>query len=388
MKNKINALTFATGAALLLASVPTFAEITLIQADPQPNDPLSRLTFQVGGSIRPQMNNMAGDDGANGYKRNGFDGGTRFRFTADYYLFDDISWTSFYEIGVNLPKILNWDNHYASGAFNTQLRHLYTGLKSDTWGTLTYGKQNSVYYNVIGVKTDIWGYDMLAQAPGVGIQGDYDGTYHARDSLKYMKKVDNVDLYASYLFEDSNYRVHSGKNYNGFSYKRKGGGSLGVDYHITKDLLWGTAWNYTRADMRYPGLNESKTWDQHIVGTALSWKPGNWTLTAGGGWYKNFLVRKQSDKTVNNYFAGDAWGVEYLAGYSFPVAQYGLKAIMPYFMGDRLEYINGSNYKRIDNGVGLTFKFQPGFQIEYEHMFTSSTDNLGDMNYVRVRYDF
>ena len=61
---------------------------------------------------------------------------------------------------------------------------------------------------------------------------------------------------------------------------------------------------------------------------------------------------------------------------------------MPYFMGDRMEYINGSNYKRIDNGVGITFQLDYGFRVDYEHVFTSSTDNLGDMNLVRVRYDF
>ncbi|MEA7592383.1 hypothetical protein ONR49_26385, partial [Salmonella enterica subsp. enterica serovar Virginia] len=27
-------------------------------------------------------------------------------------------------------------------------------------------------------------------------------------------------------------------------------------------------------------------------------------------------------------------------------------------------------------------------RVDYEHVFTSSTDNLGDMNLVRLRYDF
>lgn len=70
---------------------------------------------------------------------------------------------------------------------------LYTGLKSDTWGTLTYGQQNSVYYDVVGVKTDIWDYDMIGQAPGNGINGDYDGSYRSRNMLKYKKTVGDVD---------------------------------------------------------------------------------------------------------------------------------------------------------------------------------------------------
>jgi predicted porin len=57
----------------------------------------------------------------------------RFRFAADYYLFDDISWISYYELGVNIPALFDWDNHYAEGA-TTPLAVCSTGLKSDTWG--------------------------------------------------------------------------------------------------------------------------------------------------------------------------------------------------------------------------------------------------------------
>ena len=354
MAHTIKALAISIGAALALTSLPSHAEITLLKQDPQAGDPLSRLNFTVGGSIRPQFNMMTGDGDKGSYKRNGFDGGTRFRFAADYYLFDDISWISYYELGVNIPALFDWDNHYAEGANDTTRRMLYTGLKSDTWGTLTFGQQNSIYYDVVGAKTDIWDYDMIGQAPGNGINGDYDGSYRTRKSLKYKKTVGDVDLYASYLFND--------------------------------DLSWGTAWNYTRADMNTTYSSESKTYDQNILGTALSWTPDNWTFSLGGGWYQNFMTTKKS--SVHDYFAGDAWGVEYFAGYKIPVGQYALKSVQPYFMGDRIEYVNGRNYQRIDNGVGISFQLDYGFRVDYEHVFTSSTDDLGDMNLVRLRYDF
>ncbi|WP_336803496.1 porin [Erwinia aphidicola] len=384
MLTKMRVLTQAIGLGLIVgsASFAANAEITLLKQDPQAGDPLSRLNFTVGGSIRPQFNNLTGNDGSNAYRRNGFDGGSRFRFAADYYLFDDISWISYYELGVNIPAVFDWDNHYAPGAHNTTRRMLYTGLKSKTWGTLTFGQQNSVYYDVVGAKTDIWDYDMLAQAPDNGINGDYDGSYRSRKMLKYKNTFGDADVYASYLFADNDYLV----NGNSLGYKRQGGGSLGVDYHIAKDLTWGTAWNYTRADMRNRNNGDDKSYDQNIFGTALSWTPDNWTFTVGGGWYDNFLTTKKAD--VHNYFAGDAWGVEYLAGYTVPVGQYGLKSVMPYFMGDRLQYVSGRDYQRIDNGLGVTFKLDYGFRVDYEHVFTSSTDNLGDMNLVRLRYDF
>ncbi|VTP64744.1 Uncharacterised protein [Leclercia adecarboxylata] len=71
------ALAVAIGAAVALASFASQAEITVLKQDPQAGNPLSRLNFTVGGSIRPQFQNMTGDDGKNSYKRNGFDGGTR-----------------------------------------------------------------------------------------------------------------------------------------------------------------------------------------------------------------------------------------------------------------------------------------------------------------------
>ncbi len=74
-------------------------------------------------------------------------------------------------------------------------------------------------------------------------------------------------------------------------------------------------------------------------------------------------------------------GIEYFAGYKFPINQYAVKSIQPYFMGDRLEYVNGRNYQRIDNGLGISFQLDYGFRVDYEHVFTSSTDNLGDMNW-------
>ncbi|WP_419246031.1 porin [Serratia sp. NFX21] len=383
MTYKLRALTQAIALGLVVgsASFAAQAEITLLKQDQQAGDPLSRLNFTVGGSIRPQFNNMTGDGDKGSYKRNGFDGGTRFRFAADYYLFDDISWISYYELGVNIPALFNWDNHYAEGANNTSRRMLYTGLKSKTWGQLTFGQQNSVYYDVVGAKTDIWDYDMLAQAPGNGINGDYDGSYRSRKMLKYKNTFGDADVYASYLFSDNEYLPG-----NGLRYKREGGGSLGVDYHLTPDLTWGTAWNYTRAEMRDPATHATKDYDQNILGTALSWKPDNWTLTFGGGWYNNFLTTKKAD--VNDYFAGDAWGIEYLAGYTVPVGQYAVKSVMPYFMGDRLQYVSGRDYQRIDNGLGVTVQFDYGFRVDVEHVLTSSTDNLGDMTLVRLRYDF
>ncbi|GAA0480430.1 porin [Tatumella sp. JGM100] len=371
------------GTLLVLASalpVTSYAEITLLKADPQKDDLLSRLNFQVGGSIRPQLNHMTSGKGKN-YKRNVFDGGTRFRFTADYRLTNDLTWTNYYELGVNIPALLDWSGHYAENDKNTTRRMMYTGIRSKEWGELTFGQRNSIYYDVIGSKTDIWDYDMLGQAPGNGINGDYDGSYRPRKQLRYQNRIGNVELYAAYLFADSSYLPG-----NGLRYKRRGGGSLGFNYQLTPDLSWAMAWNYTKAQMRNPQPHQSKNYNQNLLGTAFSWHPGHWVLAAGGGWYQNFEPSQNID--VKRYFAGDAWGVEYYAGYNIPVQRYALQSVQPYFMGDRMQFVTGRNYQRTDNGLGVAFNLDYGFRVDYEYVLTSSTDHLGNMNVVRIYYNF
>lgn len=63
MTIKTTALATAIGAAVALTSFASQAEITVLKQDPQAGNPLSRLNFTVGGSIRPQFQNMTGDDG-------------------------------------------------------------------------------------------------------------------------------------------------------------------------------------------------------------------------------------------------------------------------------------------------------------------------------------
>jgi len=94
---------------------------------------------------------------------------------------------------------------------------------------------------------------------------------------------------------------------------------------------------------------------------------------------------------VNNeqdFFAGNAYGVEYYLGYTVPVEKYAVKSVQPYFMGDRLKYVSGRHYQRNDNGVGVAVKLDYGFRVDFEHVFTNSTDHIGDINLVRLYYNF
>lgn len=243
--------------ASCLARLPrvSHAEVTLLKQQPMAENPLERINVQVGGSLRSQINHQTGGKDTS-FNLNGFDSGTRFRFSVDYKVNNDIEWINYYELGVNIPKVLGWNDHYAVGATKTTRRQWFTGLNSATYGQLTYGQQNSVYYDVVGMKTDIWDDDLLAQASGVGINGDYDGSYRGRKMLKYKKKFENFDFYTGVLFADDSLRTS-----DGFNYKRKGGGSLGIDYRISDNLTWGTAWNCTKATLSKPNNQQTGTYN-------------------------------------------------------------------------------------------------------------------------------
>lgn len=53
MTIKKSALAVTIGAAVALTTFASQAEITVLKQDPQAGNPLSRLNFTVGGSIRP-----------------------------------------------------------------------------------------------------------------------------------------------------------------------------------------------------------------------------------------------------------------------------------------------------------------------------------------------
>ncbi|MBZ9538681.1 porin [Modicisalibacter tunisiensis] len=340
----------------------------------------NRFEVQVGGSIREQYFNRSGggDDGS--YKHKGYDGGTRFRLHANYHVNDDLTLLSYFEYGVDTMHVAGWEDHYVKGSKTTNRRQVYFGFDSSRYGRLTLGKQNSVYYDTVGVQTDVWDYDMLAQASSVGVSGDYDGSYRARKSAKYIYDLGRTKLYFGWLIPDDDY--HLG---NGLNYRRKSGGSVGVSYDFTPTLQLNAAYSNVSSEVNnYSG--DQKSYRQELTGAALTWQPGQWYLSAGGGYYRNFVP--SGIDTMNDFFTGDAYGVEYVAKYTVPVNDLFVKTVSPYVAGDRLKMLNGPEYQSNHQAIGVATKFDYGFRFDLEHTFANTSDNEADATLARVRYDF
>ncbi|MGJ8514538.1 porin [Carnimonas bestiolae] len=361
------------------------AELTLLPRDNGTRF-LNHLEVTAGGSVRVGFSNQMGsiDDGARAHR--GTDDGSRFHFNINYYLPNDWQLLGRYEVGTDVLHDLGWHHHTAKpGGDSTTRRKLYVGVAHPTYGTFTFGKQDSVFYTVVGKPTDTWVMDMKGQGPANGISGDYDGSYRARDIFMYTNTFGPVQLYASANFADSDY-------YKGdFTYRRKGGAALGANYTIEPDLKWGAAYSYNKADLRKDGNPEKSTWDQQSLGTAVTWTPGNWYVAGMIGYYKDFIPAGRdgqvstADLNPNQYFRGNAHGWEGYAGYTFPVAGGWVTGIQPYVAESAIRF---QRYSETLNYIGMNVAFAYGFSVSFEHQFSNTSDHQPDVSKARLRYDF
>lgn len=374
-----------TGVFLPVIITPAHAEITVLDRD---NDVplLSDLEVKVGGSIRVAESNQMGheDDGARLHR--GVDDGTRFRFTTRYYLPDEWSLLGYYEVGTDMFHTLGWKRHEAKpGSDFTNRRMLYVGVSQKQLGTFTFGKQNSVFYQTVGAATDVWVQDMKGQGPGNGINGDYDGSYRARDIFLYTNSFGPLKVFASGNFADSDF--HSGD----FIYRRKGGGAIGATYNFAPDFKLGVAYSYNNASLRQHGMPGSSHWNQRMLGTAITYTPGNWYIAGMAGVYKNFIpVDKGSigSKTLSrsNYFEGSAHSWEGYIGYTVNFSNaWIIESTQPYIAESAFRW---NKFSETYNYIGLATRLRYGFGVYIEHQFSNTSDKQPDTTKIRLRYDF
>ena len=235
----------AASAALLSCAIvgwaaPTSAEITVEHGEAS-GDWLNRIDLQVGGSIRPQYVNRMGsiDDGSYRHKD------TRFRFQGLYKLTPHTDLKTYYELGMDIFHVLNIDSHYRGDQRRISTRQRFISVDNDSWGALSIGKQNSIYYDTIGVKTDVWDHDMLGQGPSNGINGDADDSYRGRHLVNYVKNLGKLDLYVSWILPSDTIQIPS----DGPDYRRGHGGALAMNYHLTDDVEVSLAYSYNNADL-------------------------------------------------------------------------------------------------------------------------------------------
>lgn len=237
---------------------------------------------------------------------------------------------------------------------------------------------------MVGSKTDLWDYSTLAQPQTWSPFAYFDGTQAARKTLRYEKKSDFIDFYASYLFQDQKSDAH-------YTYERKSGQELAVDVHLNKNLSWASSWKHNDAQLTNNAQTNSLS--QQAIATSLFYFDQKWMLALGAGWYKNLLPNFDAyaqpiSQQMQNLLDTEAYGIEYYAGYNFAIGEHGIKYIQPYVMGNQLKYTQGYDFTRRDLGVGVAARFQYGLGFDYERIYTSDSSNTPDMHLFRLRYEW
>lgn len=372
---------FWGGLGLAAATFPAHAEITVLEKNTVSNALLAPLSLEVGGSIRPGFVWNNGPEP--GYYKNGYDTGTRFRFSGDYALSSETSIIGYYELGVDIGHVLSWDGHYDHDGRKDTQRQLYGGLKDTRYGTLTFGHQYSAYYDAVGVKSDVWDNDGHASANWIGIDGNYDGGERPKNSIKYTNTWDKFTLYANYLIPQD--ETPAGDN---MRYRRSNGGGIGLDYKIQDDLTASAAWSQTNATIKNPDNGEQHKYHQQFSGAALTWQPDNWYLVTTANYYNNYVPSKRGQQTVSRYFAGDGYGLEAFGGYTFKLGLPMLESVMPYVGTDTLRLKGDENYHANHTYLGVYTTIGYGFSVYLERTLASTSDKEPDTTWMTIYYDF
>lgn len=356
------------------------AERDIIKKGQFDSELLAPLSLQFGGQLRPEWTFKSG--GEQFYEHNVHDGASRLRLTANYEVSPETKLLGYYELGINVPKILGWEDHYAPDAKSHQQRQAYIGIEDKNFGQLTYGQQFSLQYTVIGSKSDVWDNDGMAGASGVGINGAYDGGGRPKSSFLYSKQFDKLKVYATLLLPES--EIESGLDQ--VNYKRENGAGLGLDYQLDKDITLSAAYSSTKARV-YDSSTEQQ-YKQNILGSAITIKPNNWYLVATASYYQDF-VPAVKNQTVQNFFAGDGYGLEGFIGYTFKFDRPWFKEIQPYIAADTLRLKSDQNSYTNHQFIGIAALVSKNLRVYTEYTFVDATDkSLKDTTYITMFYSF
>lgn len=363
-----------------------YAEVELVHQDKIFSDQDS-LSLKTRGSMRLQALNFDQYNKTNEsqkYRRDGYSAASRMYFDLDYKFNENTRIFAEYQNYFNLPKIFDWEGHYGKNDEDFTTIQAYGGIENSKYGTLKFGKMYSIYHDVVGVKTDLWDYDMLGQAPTWSPFSFFDGSLVSSKTLRYENKNKYVDLYAAYLFGDETSK-------NNMTYKLKSGGELAADIHLSKKLSLGVSYKHNEARLN-DSIN-SHDLSQDLIASALYYFDGKWMLGAGVGWYKNLLpnnsaLNQQTPANLEQYLDTEAYGFEYYAGYRFNVQNHGIQSVQPYVMGDYIKYTHGDDFSRKDYGVGVAFRFNYGLGFDYERLYTHDNKSTPDLHLFRLRYQW
>ena len=337
-----HALKLAIGAAALVGAAQANAFTAFQSSGPQSDELIikGRLAYQY------DLHKDGSDSNEHG------NGGTRTGVRYTHHFNDDFSVVGYTEWGYD-PFFRHGSNkrHHK---LNYEKRQQYAGATYKNYGTLTYGKQASVYGMITDATDNYWIFGGAAN--GKAGEKHLNGSDRPDDSLKYTNTIGDFTVGFMYGGND-----HDDK---GKGLTRRHFNQAAVNWQVAPQVTVGTAYNH--AAMKHEGGSDFNI-DQVVVGA--TWTPGNWTIGALVGQYHNELttLKTRGYETFTQYTFKDLVAVGDISVYG------GLNRLE-----DRSSSARASSYI-----VGTALKTHKGFGakdnfvVAVEHVFNDSKNTEG-----------
>jgi Outer membrane protein (porin) len=244
-----------------------------------------------------------------------------------------------------------------SSSNNITTRLAYGGVKDDTFGTVTFGRQLGAVGTMAAwtdvALTDSYGND------GLGIKADQYGTYRSNDVLKYSGVFNNVQIDVDYKFGtgtvDPNSTVATSTSETASNEAAYG---TAISYNHPSGFSAGIGYN--DAVRQTNGLNDAKLW---IAGVKFDDK----------SWYAALNYDKGSDFFYSGTTPVDMTGTEAAFGYNFANG-FGL---MSTYNRMKQEVSGGEDVNAVDYyTLGAQYKFNKNLRVMAEYRINNKDNGV------------
>lgn len=278
-----------------------------------------------------------------------------------------------------------YTTHSGDAHFN---RQRFVGVTFPEYGTLSFGRQNSLLYDFVDVYTDQpYFYGDYSEMSWSG--SDLNGSVMRPSStLKYVVTKGKWTLGAMYGWSRGTLHDHDITGADGepqriqYGSKRKDFVEVGAKFKPSHDVTLSAVYHYAHIkslenNASYPTPN-ANAWD-----LGASWTPGNWYLAAVGGRSRNVVAHN----AVNNHYGT-------YAQYTFPAVWGDGNDLLVYGLYDlRTDQRSAANKDRRVIGTAARL-FHRQFIVALEHVWNKDKNSQGDHIYhhdstvLLARYNF
>ena len=261
-------------------------------------------SLNIGGRIGIQTETKDGKSGMD-------NDSARINFTFEHKLAEQTTGFAVAEWGYKAQNEYYNDNGETKTEDLFANRLGYLGIKNDQWGSVSAGKQWSVYSDIANWTDQyaIGGGAAMGQYNGFTDDGGFSGTGRADDAIAYRGTFFNgLNVGAQYQISGSNYDEEKA-NVTGGDVKRKGGYQVAVSYDFDMGLSIGGTYNETRFDASpTEGSKEGLTSKAAVA--AIKYDMNDLYLAATYGQFKNHTATHFGRDAANISTSSDNMGLD------------------------------------------------------------------------------